>query len=266
MTEQAAAVAPPEDEAVLEPQDGQTEPANDEAEARRNGWKPQEEFKGDPKGWIDAKTFNERGREILPIVQAQNKKLERDIAELRKTMEQAAEHFSKAEQRAYEQAMRDFETRLEEATAADDATAVKKIAKDMAAFEKPATKDKEPANVTEHPVFLEWQATNTWYGADEDLTAYAEGLKLPPAMSLEQQLRVIAERVRKAFPHKFENPRRSGPGAVEGPTGGRKSNGKAFSDLPPDARATCERFIRMGIYKGKKPEEARAQYAKEFFA
>lgn len=42
-------------------------------EAKGMGWKPEDEFKGDPDKWISAKDYVEFGRKAIPILQANNK-------------------------------------------------------------------------------------------------------------------------------------------------------------------------------------------------
>src|SRR5687768_16654653 len=50
-----------------------------EDKARRMGWRPRAEYGGDPTRWVDAETFVRRGDEILPFVQANNRKLEQAL-------------------------------------------------------------------------------------------------------------------------------------------------------------------------------------------
>lgn len=50
-----------------------------EAEARKLGWAPQEEFKGNKDNWIDAAEFVARGEQILPIVKENNKRLKKEL-------------------------------------------------------------------------------------------------------------------------------------------------------------------------------------------
>ena len=54
---------------------------NIETKAREMGWKPLEEFKGNPDNWRDAEVFVERGEEILPIVRKDNEKLRAEVAQ-----------------------------------------------------------------------------------------------------------------------------------------------------------------------------------------
>jgi hypothetical protein len=69
----------------------------------------------------------------------------------------------------------------------------------------------------------------------------------------------VTEAMRKEFPHKFENPRRREPGAVEANATARKAGGKGFSDLPADAKAECDYFVK------NVKDFTRDRYVKEFF-
>ena len=50
-----------------------------EISARAMGWRPQDEFGGDPERWVDADTFVARGEQVMPLLKAQNKKLRQEM-------------------------------------------------------------------------------------------------------------------------------------------------------------------------------------------
>jgi hypothetical protein len=58
-----------------------------ESEARGMGWVPQEEFQGDKSRWISAEDFVERGKNILPIVQANSKRYKEALDKSQKEVE-----------------------------------------------------------------------------------------------------------------------------------------------------------------------------------
>ena len=58
-----------------------------ETEARATGWVPQEEFQGDKSRWISAEDFVERGKHILPIVQANSKRYKEQLDKSQKEVE-----------------------------------------------------------------------------------------------------------------------------------------------------------------------------------
>src|ERR1041385_4163074 len=101
---------------------GEQLPDNDvvdfEVEAKKMGWTPLEEFKGDPKHHLDAETFYNRSIEFMPIAKATIRKLTQRIDSMERAAKQSAEFFSKAEQRAYERALADIRAEQEAAVEA----------------------------------------------------------------------------------------------------------------------------------------------------
>lgn len=53
------------------------------AEARRGGWRPKDQWHGDPSEWVDAPTFVKRGRELLPHLSRHNEQLRAENEQLR---------------------------------------------------------------------------------------------------------------------------------------------------------------------------------------
>lgn len=240
-----------------------------EDEARRSGWTPKDQFKGDPEKWIDAETFVQRGREILPIVQAQNRKLEKAVDDanakvksLEKTLSKFAEHNSKTEQRAYERAMKDLKAELATAAAAGDLDEVERITDDMADLKQEARpKDEPPAGVKE--AVKAFEAANPWFGTDKVMTAAARAIGQELAESgvtdPEEQLTEVARRIKVEFPHKFTNPRREAAATVEGAPAPLRQASKSYADLPADAKAMCDQFVK------DIPGFTREKYVKDYF-
>src|SRR6185503_5830853 len=98
-----------------------------EAEAAKMGWTPKSEFRGDPAKWRPADEFVERGKNMLPIVQAKVKRQETQIEELTRTVKDFADHMSKTDQRAYDRAMADLKQQRKEALAAGDGDTFEKV-------------------------------------------------------------------------------------------------------------------------------------------
>lgn len=246
-----------------------------ETRARAMGWTSKDEFKGDPAKWREAGEFVERGENMLPLVKAQNKRLEREVAELKQTTKEFAEHLSKTEQRAYDRAIADLKQQRKEALAAGDGDAfekaddqIKEVERDMAAkAAKAAKKDDGGAD----PVYAEWESRNTWL-KDAELSDYAEfaaqklragGEKATGAEFLD----LVAAKVKGQFPAKFTNPRRETAQAVEGAAPARRSGGKAYADLPAEARAACDRMAKNGFAGNEKAQAAfKANYVAQYFA
>lgn len=242
-----------------------------EDRAREMGWRPKEEFKGDESRWVDADTFVKKGEEVLPIVNARAKKLEEanaamkaELADMKRTFGEFKQYHSQTERRAYERAMRDLEERQAEAVEANDLKAVREITKEMNNLSKDVRTDDQgdPYATPDHAKALsQFEADNPWFKSDPVMTAAANVI----ANQLEaagvrgaDQLQEVAKRIRAEFPHKFENERRKAPATVEGASPPRKG-GKTWSDLPPEARATADRWVKQGLV-------TREQYIKDYFA
>lgn len=247
-----------------------------EAEATKMGWTPKDQFKGDPAKWRPADEFVERGKNMLPIVQATVKRQEREIAELRQTTKEFAEHLSKTEQRAYDRAMADLKQQRKEALAAGDADAfdkaddaiddLKKEADTKAA--KAATKSGEPAA---DPVYLEWESRNKTWLNDPKMAAYGESAaeylrKTGETATSAEFLELVTKEVKAKFPDKFENPRRAAAPSVEGAAPAQRKGGKSYADMPAEARAACDRMAKNGFGGDAKAMAAfKADFVKTHF-
>ena len=125
------------------------------------------------------------------------------------------------------------------------------------ADEAPADED-EPLDRAAFDAFL---ADNPWF-EDEPMMRgaalalaeqlHAEGLTEPQA-----QLAEVARRIRAEFAHRFENPRRRLAAAVEGAPGARRTVRGTYADLPPEAKAACDRFVKRALL-------TREQFVKDY--
>lgn len=226
-----------------------------EDRAMAMGWTPQTQFKGDPAKWVDAETFVKRGEEFLPFLKANNRRLEQahdravaKIAALEKAVQTSIQHISRADQRAYAKARADLDAELEQYAAAGNVEAVKAVTKDILDLQNETTAKADAPDVP--PEMAAWQEANPWYGTDKALTAAARAIAddvFEEGYTGKAQLAEVDRRIRAEFPAKFAkptNPNRKLPGAVEGVGTAPRRSGKTYSDLPPEARAMCDSFVR----------------------
>jgi len=258
--------------AALEGQDAggsDDAPKSDEERALALGWTPKERFKGDPERWVDAATFVKRGEELMPILQANNRRMEKALeterkerARLEKTLKDFSDHHSKTAQREYERAQRDIQARLDAATSIGDIQGVRDATQeivDLAAEARTAPQAPPAAS----PEFEAWQADNPWFGKDKPLTAATVEIANEVAAegyTGKAQIKEVDRRVRETFPSKFTNPNRERAAAVEGATSAARKTGKSYSDLPADAKAACDEFVK------RVPGFTRESYVKDYFA
>ncbi len=243
-----------------------------EAEASKMGWTTKDQFKGDPEKWRSADEFVERGKNMLPIVQAKVKRQEAQIDELTRTVKDFAEHMSKTEQRAYDRALSDLKQQRKEALAAGDGDTFDKVddAIDQLKVEAQSKAAKVQAASDSDPVYAEWESRQTWL-KDKDMADYGEfvaqrlrntGEKSTGAEFLE----LVTRKVKSQFPEKFENPRRTSAASVEGAAPAARKGGKGYADMPADARAACDRMAKNGFSSdAQAAADFKASFTKNFF-
>lgn len=206
-----------------------------EEKARADGWRPLEEWEGDPTDWRDARTFIDRG-ELLSKISQSNK----ENKELRKAFKSLQEHNLKASQAAYERALSEFKAQKVEALQNNEHDKVMALDDQIDVVKDDIAKVKaqvaaEAADVTpEVPQeFTDWVDKNSWYAQDGELKVFADDVGRAYAMSNKgktptEVLKYVTERVRKAYPEKFTNPNREKPSSVEGGSG-RRTTGASQS-------------------------------------
>jgi hypothetical protein len=225
------------------------------------GWTPKAQFKGDPEKWVDAETFVKRGEEFLPFLKANNRRLEQALERTRSDLAKLAEFHSKTAEREYQRAMKDIEAKIAEATAAGDTQGVMDAADELADLRADAKATAKPQASAEDETFEAWKAENPWYGEDTAMTAAANAIGnelFNQGMSGKAQADEVTRRIKAEFPHKFKNPNRSAPAAVEGGSVARGRGGKSRSDLPADARQFMDRMVKQGLM-------TEAEYIKDYF-
>lgn len=254
-------------------EEGQTvaEPAVDEetlAEAKRQGWVPEEEFNGPEGKWVDAETFVKKGKEINALLRKDNEFLKREVAEMKSTMIEFKKFHAETEKRAYERAMADLREQKKEAIAAGDGEKVLQVddaIEDLKTARKEEKAAATPSNQPD-PAFLEWADNNPWFGTDKELTDEANLIgavvkQQKPHLAGSDFLDEVTKRVKKMYPEKFTNANRNRPNPVEGTTAPKATNSrgaKGFNDLPPEAKAACQKFEKQGLM-------TKEQYIKEYF-
>jgi len=238
----------------------------EEEKARKQGWVPQEEFKGDPEIWRSAEEFNKRGEEILPIVKERlektlsqndqilkdNQDIKLELQKTKETMSELNDFYKGTEERAFKKALNELKKEQKTAAAAGDADKVLEISAEIEGVRDAMVKEpaKTPDKSTVSPDFKPWQDNNKWYGTDPELTTYADSVlsyvgrvKYPSDVEFYE---AVTEEVKKRFPDSFENANKKKPSAVDG-GGGKSVNGttkKSYDNLPDDAKKACDKFVR----------------------
>lgn len=216
-----------------------------EQRASAQGWVPQDEWDGDPDQWRPAKEFIDRG-ELFKKIDDQN----RTIKEFQKTLNEFAKHHSKVKEVEYQRALADLKALKKEALAEGDADALVDIDEKIDMV-KEAQRNERPTVVPAvqeiNPIFTAWQERNGWYATNAAMRAYADrignDLGSRGGISATDLLAHIEREVKKEFAHKFNNPNRERPGAVEG-SSNKSGKSKETYVLDETERRVAERFIK----------------------
>lgn len=224
-----------------------------EAEARAHGWTPKEDFKGDPNRWVDSETFVKRADEVMPFLKKQNQALKREMDDLKRDIKRASAHFEKAEERGYHRAMQELDAKLAEAVETGDKAGANAAVKQMRDLERDAAADKGDAKpvvdeATAKQELADWIDRTGWYGSDDQKTKYADlqADLMGPAQNYPGGQAKWLEDLTAKVERKFADPK---PGVTNG-SGGRpapKGNGRSFNDLPAQAKAMCDKWVKQKI-------------------
>ena len=246
----------------------QTAPEVDEdtlKEAKRQGWVPQEEYTGPEDKWVDADTFVKKGKEINALLRKDNEFLKREVSDMKSTMMEFKKFHAETEKRAYERAMADLRDQKKEAISTGDGEKVLQI--DDAIDELKSARQVEKAQPAPQPdpEFVMWSEENRWYTNDAQLRTEADMIgevikRQNPTLIGNAFLNEVTTRVKRMYPEKFTNGNRNRPSPVEGTTAPKATgkNGKSYNDLPPEAKAACQKFEKSNLL-------TREQYLKEYF-
>lgn len=241
-----------------------SEPSQSEVKARRLGWLPQEEFKGDPEQWRDADAFLKRGEEIHGFLKADLDRLhgtitqrDREIVEMRQAMEEFRKFHNETEARAYKRAIEELKALKAQAVEEGNGNKVVEIDDQLSQLKEAQHKKEtipEPKTEQVNQEYLDWLPENRWYADDLELQQLADDFgevikKRQPNLVGKAFLNEVTKRVKEAAPDKFENPARKntavGTNSDSRPAGGKRKKG--YNDLPSEAKAACDKMVKQKL-------------------
>ena len=250
------------------PDEGQAPERDYEAEARVQGWRPKEEFKGDEARWTDAETFVKRGEEIMPFVKKENAHLKRELADMKRTLKKVIA----SEQNAHANAIAELEARQEAAAETGDLAEHRRIRDEIKPRQK-EMRDDTPGSADlvrrGRDASDAWREANPWYDrglkvaaaseVEQSAALYADRLverhsdktdpKSPDFMEPEDFFQFIGEQVVEKYPTVLSKAHRTKPiSDVAGVTrGGIPRNARTGANLPPEFKSAAERYMRLKI-------------------
>lgn len=257
-------------------------------EARNMGWLPQEEYKGNPDKWVAAEEYVERGKAIMPILLANNKRLQNDlltsrnkigtlesqIEDLRKATEALQERASVSNKQDVAAAKAALMTRLEKARDDNDLDAEMDIQEALAALREkpeskpPAKQEPKPTEKGLEPEFVAWKEANPWFSgtSPEDRKRTKEFLRIGEDLRDEGNKAEGAEFFAEC--ERVYEERQGGKESKEGKyesgnnrSQGRQNSPKSFASLPPEAKQACREDEDALVGPNKKYKDVKAWQA-----
>lgn len=243
---QVAQTEPAVDQSQITTQQN-TDPYEDEARAQ--GWRPQEEYEGDPNKWRPAKEFVERG-ELFGKIDT----LGKELKDTRKALKMLQEHHTKVRETEYNRAVSELKAlqkkHLLEGNS-DEYLEATELLTDLKAEQKAREVAAQTAPQQVDPRFTSWVNTNKWYSADAEMREYADVVGMGyanknPGLDPEEILDYVTTQVKVRFRDKFQNPNRNRPSAVEG-TSTASSPKKESFELTDDEKRVMHTFVRQNL-------------------
>lgn len=255
-----------------------------EQQARDMGWRPQEEWKGNPDKWVDAQEFVERGEQILPILRANNRRLNDDLLTMRQNNDRLSQeldatrsivknlekHFNESTARQLSEQRKALKAELREAVEDRDVDReldVREQLDQLSAAEREAkakqeeNKDKLKTNPPNNgktdpeidPDFDAWKQENPWFGEDRKRTKAviraAEDLREDGETSTGLEFYNKALELAEGGKSKDRAPvDKVGTGSHRG---GGESGPRGWSSLPAEAKAACMEDADNFVGEGK---------------
>lgn len=232
-----------------------------EQKAIEQGWRPKDEWDGDPAQWRSASEFLDRGEFIQRITSQSS-----EIKELRKALGFLVDHHKKVKETEFERAIEHLKVMKKEALNEGDADKVVEVDEAIAEIKDKSKAMKAVPNqqMSKEPSqgFVQFVQSNGWYTTDPEMRSFADEVGVGyfqrnPGTAEQDLYRYVLKRVKQAFPDKFKEKSRTP--SVEG-DGGVESRGSKGSDkdypLTDDERRVMNTFVKQGIM-------SKADYIKE---
>lgn len=270
--------------------------------AARQGWKPQDQWQGDPNRWKPAQQFYEDGMNHLPMLQAKNKRLEERLNQVQSTLGQLVQNANeeRAQMRdALEQekdSKRVLLTQLaaDKARAISDADGVKVVGietqmegvkQEIASIDHKSRALASTGGAVINPndprvqaAFQQWALQNaTWYGRDIEATTFANSLaqvkqNMTPGVSVDDVLEYVNIKIQEKYPEYFDNGNASNgtPASPEpvtrSATVGRLKDAPkhTYDEMPFEARKMCDLVVRDAKLR-KGPDGKARNYTRDMY-
>lgn len=226
------------------------------AEAMEKGWKPQEEWEGDPKDWRDARTFLDR-ESFFKKIKSQN----REIGELRSALNELGKLQANIAKKAREDTIKELQVARREALQNDNLDEVDRLNDQIAEIKAAPAPQPVVPQPTTNPELEDFMERNPWFNQDPDLREMAEGIALKYITTKQQNSQPItaadvyshvetkmAKVIKKETPKVADPVTQTSTVVTRSPT--RSTEKKTtIRDLPDWQRTIARRMVEAGAFK-----------------
>jgi hypothetical protein len=243
-----------------------------EEKARAQGWRPQEEYRGNKEEWVDADEFVKRGS-FFRKIESQNKQ----INELKSIINNMSSTLTKAEERAYKKALSELEAKREEARRNRDINTYDRVLKEEESLKSQYAVTIEPspapsansleveiAEIKQQDYYKRFEAVNPWVNKTDPLSVAKQAYATQLAKDLESKkggvtneeiFQYVSEQVAKQFDSNFTGK----PATVSSSNLGRSSSRVEDSSNLNEA----EKLVLNYLKRNGRPQEEINSYLKQ---
>jgi len=256
--EEPVVVAPEPEPAVVakdapaqeEPVASTPKPTEAEVKARATGWRPLNEFTGDPRKWVPAEVWAAN----QPLVD-QVRSHKRQVRDLQRSVATMAEHHKKVHELAYKQAYETLQAQRDQAVLNQDVQLVRQYDEKIQQTRDEEIRTKPQVPTTVDPAALQWANEHPEVMNDPTLRAEAVLfdnmlMQTQPEMEIEDRLEKVEQRLHVLYPEKFRNQRRERPAQVDVGAPATNGNGNrrhlSVADLTPEEQSVHNLLVRTG--------------------
>lgn len=259
--EEAVATEGAETEQVEQPEAETTDDTDNAPDpvadlAKTMGWRPKEEFRGDPNMWKPAEEYIRAGGEI-------QRGQSRELKDLRTTMDNIARTNAAIVQSTIRAEHEKLIARYNQAVDEGDGQAAFRIGTEINNLNGQAQNLANPPPAPPPPEANDWVARNNWFTQDplaRDLALNVAERYAQAGKTANEQLQAAEREVRRQYPHLFGSTK--GPAGVQPPSsrsGSARKLGSTFADLPAEAKKIAADMAERGVIPDKEA------YAKQYW-
>lgn len=226
----------PSETPVEEPKDEPEPQADPIVEKARNaGWKPQEEFEGDPDQWVDAGEFIRR-QPLIDQIRAERKR----VKDLEKKLDGTTKFVQGIEERVRKKTLEEIEAKRRQAVEDGDVEAFQQADKEFQEAQKAPEPEEEPQDELPQEVQDFVSRNGSWFEKNAAMTndsvSFTEFYR-NQGKPLSEALELAEKDIKRKYADFFRNPNKDRPSPVSPSTREQRPARIGYNDLTSEQKA-----------------------------